>query len=150
MIPLNSFRIAFAIVLIEEFWHWVRKDSSNFPFNPSRPAAMQKISAMTSLKGHFEALSLLQRLAAEVNAIPSLYTLACCTDAHRSSRGSLTGLNCVQVTPIMKHHGWIVQHFMEFLPDDKGLLGINVNRGQEIKIRRTCRRRSVSPFVLSC
>jgi hypothetical protein len=37
----------------------------------------------------------------------------------------------------MRSRGWIVQNYMEFLPDDPGLLGINVNRGEEVKIRRT-------------
>lgn len=35
----------------------------------------------------------------------------------------------------MKARGWVVEHFMEFLPSEPGLLGINVNRGAEIKIR---------------
>ena len=43
-----------------------------------------------------------------------------------------------QVEPIMKKRGWIVHHYMEFLPAEANLLGINVNRGQEIKIRSVC------------
>ena len=58
-----------------------------------------------------------------------------------------------QVAPIAKARGWVVQHFMEFLPAEAGLLGINVNRGQEIKIRRSCLLRCLSawrPPLIAC
>ncbi len=43
-----------------------------------------------------------------------------------------------QVAPIMKKRSWLVPKLKEFLPDNRGLLGMNVNRGETILIRRTC------------
>eukprot|EP01052_Picozoa_sp_SAG31_P008469 SAG31_NODE_429_length_15801_cov_6.878551_8_plen_545_part_00 len=40
-----------------------------------------------------------------------------------------------QVEPIMRKHRWQVPVLREFLPRGDGLLGLNVNKGQEIKIR---------------
>jgi hypothetical protein len=40
-----------------------------------------------------------------------------------------------QVQPILKKRSWFVGKLTEFLPKSPNLLGLNVNRGQEIKIR---------------
>ena len=40
-----------------------------------------------------------------------------------------------QVEPIMRQHRWRVPVLREFLPRGQGLLGLNVNRGAEIKVR---------------
>lgn len=40
-----------------------------------------------------------------------------------------------QVRPIMQRHGWQVGALEEFMPQQPGLLGMNVNRGQRIKLR---------------
>ena len=40
-----------------------------------------------------------------------------------------------QVEPIMKKRGWVVHQLSEFLPRSQGLLGLNVNRGQQVKVR---------------
>ncbi|KAJ3414986.1 hypothetical protein HDV05_005817 [Chytridiales sp. JEL 0842] len=39
------------------------------------------------------------------------------------------------VKPIMKKRGWVVKMLREFYPKQDNLLGLNVNRGAEIKIR---------------
>jgi hypothetical protein len=39
------------------------------------------------------------------------------------------------VIPIMKSRGWKVPRVSEMFPNNPGLLGLNINRGQEIKIR---------------
>ena len=39
------------------------------------------------------------------------------------------------VKPIMRKRGWTVQTLREFFPGNPMLLGLNVNRGKEIKIR---------------
>ncbi len=44
-----------------------------------------------------------------------------------------------EVEPIMSKRGWRVAKLEEFLPDNRGLLGMNVNRGAVILIRRACR-----------
>ena len=41
----------------------------------------------------------------------------------------------VQVQPIMRARRWHVPHLHEFFPKDPHLLGININRGQAIRIR---------------
>ena len=40
-----------------------------------------------------------------------------------------------QVQPIMQKRGWKVGKVVEFFPSNGGLLGLNVNGGQVIKIR---------------
>jgi hypothetical protein len=37
--------------------------------------------------------------------------------------------------PVMQKRGWKVGHLVEFVPRSDRLLGVNVNRGQQIKIR---------------
>ena len=39
------------------------------------------------------------------------------------------------VWPIMKKRNWKVRNLVEFLPSNPNLLGLNINRGREIKIR---------------
>mmetsp|Transcript_9029 Transcript_9029/g.16943 ORF Transcript_9029/g.16943 Transcript_9029/m.16943 type:complete len:158 (-) Transcript_9029:1041-1514(-) len=52
------------------------------------------------------------------------------------------------VTPTLERRGWQVKLLTEFYPDNVGLLGLNVNRGQTIKVRlRTSENReSFLPF----
>lgn len=45
---------------------------------------------------------------------------------------------CRQIQPILDKRKWNVGKLIEFYPNDKHLLGLNVGRGHEIKIR--CRR----------
>jgi WLM domain len=104
---------------------------------------MLKISVLTHLRGHFEALAVLQRIAAEVWGV--WYGQEDWSLANRPRFMGPYVLGVVQVTPIMRSRGWVVQNYMEFLPDDPGLLGINVNRGEEVKIR--CGRRVLSVYV---
>jgi hypothetical protein len=40
-----------------------------------------------------------------------------------------------QVQPIMRKRQWTVKQLSEFLPSNPNLLGLNVNRGAEVKIR---------------
>ncbi|CAM9626127.1 unnamed protein product [Chrysoparadoxa australica] len=40
-----------------------------------------------------------------------------------------------QVEPICKAHDWEVGHLVEFYPSHPGMLGVNINRGMEIKVR---------------
>jgi hypothetical protein len=39
------------------------------------------------------------------------------------------------VMPIMRKRGWKVGTLSEFYPENPGLLGLNVNRGQQIMVR---------------
>ncbi|KAI9350689.1 WLM domain-containing protein [Obelidium mucronatum] len=39
------------------------------------------------------------------------------------------------VSPLMEKRGWILPLLREFQPEDKCLLGVNVNRGREIRLR---------------
>lgn len=40
-----------------------------------------------------------------------------------------------QVEPIMKKRGWTVPLLSEFVPESDNLLGLNINRGEEIRVR---------------
>lgn len=42
---------------------------------------------------------------------------------------------CSQIQPILCNHKWNVGLLLEFYPNDKALLGLNVGRGQTIKVR---------------
>ncbi|KAJ3247670.1 hypothetical protein HDU78_003476 [Chytriomyces hyalinus] len=39
------------------------------------------------------------------------------------------------VSPLMTKRGWVLPLLREFVPDNANLLGVNVNRGQEIRLR---------------
>ena len=40
-----------------------------------------------------------------------------------------------QVQPIMSKHKWTVAKLVEFYPKNAGLLGLNVNKGAQVKVR---------------
>ncbi|RKP14250.1 WLM domain-containing protein, partial [Piptocephalis cylindrospora] len=40
-----------------------------------------------------------------------------------------------QVRPVMEKRGWKVRRLVEFFPKNGNLLGVNVNHGQEIRLR---------------
>ena len=49
-------------------------------------------------------------------------------------------------SPLMKRKGWTVKHLKEFYPKEEGLLGLNVNRGNTIKITKIITRFYFSLF----
>ncbi|KAJ8084645.1 hypothetical protein PM082_003420 [Marasmius tenuissimus] len=58
----------------------------------------------------------------------------------KSLKHSDNALNMLQriaslVKPIMKKHGWILPCLAEFFPDQRNLLGLNVNGGEKILLR---------------
>ena len=56
-------------------------------------------------------------------------------EANREEARSMLERVCKQVQPLMRRRRWRVKRVREFYPRNPSLLGLNVNRGQEIRVR---------------